>query len=391
MRSGCRSDAGGRAADDGQHHRAGSSTHQGAAVPGVTVTAKNAATGFTRTEVSDGEGIYRLTALPVGTYDLTAGAAGLRARSRARASWSTSARRSTLDFDAEGRERRRDVTVTGGTPLIETTVVVGRRRRRHRAASRACRSTAGSSPTSRRRFPASASASTPTRPRARSTRRRSTAATAATSTTRSTAATTTTTRSAACCSSSRSRRSRSSTSSPQRYKAEYGRSNGGVMNIVTKSGTNDFARQLLRRSFRDTSMNAKTETEKLDEHRQAGLPPLPVRRQRSAARSSRTRRTSSPPSSGRSRTRRRRSTRWGCSRAQDGVFADAVPREPVHRQGDGQPERRRSTCRCATAATQNSQPYGATPQPRVRQLGRQREHVQLDQPEPQLGARRQRS
>ena len=38
----------------------------------------------------------------------------------------------------------------------------------------------------------------------------------------------------------------------QRYKAEYGRSNGGVMNIVTKSGTND-----LRGSwftlFRDTA------------------------------------------------------------------------------------------------------------------------------------------
>ena len=44
---------------------------QGAAVPGATVTGKNLATGFTRTDVSDGEGIFRLTALPVGTYDLT--------------------------------------------------------------------------------------------------------------------------------------------------------------------------------------------------------------------------------------------------------------------------------------------------------------------------------
>src|SRR5476649_1682423 len=45
---------------------------QGAAVPGATVTAKSATTGFTRTEVSDSEGVYRLSALPVGTYDVTA-------------------------------------------------------------------------------------------------------------------------------------------------------------------------------------------------------------------------------------------------------------------------------------------------------------------------------
>src|SRR5688500_20391829 len=38
---------------------------QNAAVPGVTVTARNAETGFVRSNVTDGEGIYRLTAVPV--------------------------------------------------------------------------------------------------------------------------------------------------------------------------------------------------------------------------------------------------------------------------------------------------------------------------------------
>ena len=38
---------------------------QGAAVPGTAVTAKSPTTGFTRSEVSDAEGVYRLSALPV--------------------------------------------------------------------------------------------------------------------------------------------------------------------------------------------------------------------------------------------------------------------------------------------------------------------------------------
>ena len=45
---------------------------QGAAVPGATVTAKNPLTGFTRTETSDAEGVYRLAALPVGIYEVNA-------------------------------------------------------------------------------------------------------------------------------------------------------------------------------------------------------------------------------------------------------------------------------------------------------------------------------
>ncbi|PYR81718.1 MAG: hypothetical protein DMF87_04350 [Acidobacteria bacterium] len=45
---------------------------QGMAVPGTTVTATNAATGFSRTDVSDSEGLYHLNAMPVGTYDVVA-------------------------------------------------------------------------------------------------------------------------------------------------------------------------------------------------------------------------------------------------------------------------------------------------------------------------------
>ena len=44
---------------------------QKAAVPGATITAKNDSTGFTRTEVSDAEGLYRITGLPVGSYALS--------------------------------------------------------------------------------------------------------------------------------------------------------------------------------------------------------------------------------------------------------------------------------------------------------------------------------
>ena len=47
-----------------------------AAVTGVTVTATNAATNFTRETKSDSEGEYRLLALPPGAYRVTATAPG---------------------------------------------------------------------------------------------------------------------------------------------------------------------------------------------------------------------------------------------------------------------------------------------------------------------------
>ena len=50
----------------------------------------------------------------------------------------------------------------------------------------------------------------------------------------------------------------------QRFKAEYGRSYGGVLQVVTKSGTNDLQGSLFN-YFRDRSLNAQTEQEKIQE------------------------------------------------------------------------------------------------------------------------------
>src|SRR4051795_7765740 len=55
---------------------------QKAAVPGATVTAKNSSTGFSRNEVSDSEGLYRITGLPVGTYNLSIEMSGFQSQSR---------------------------------------------------------------------------------------------------------------------------------------------------------------------------------------------------------------------------------------------------------------------------------------------------------------------
>ena len=42
----------------------------GAAVPGATVTVKNADTGFSRTATTGDDGSYRFSALPVGNYEV---------------------------------------------------------------------------------------------------------------------------------------------------------------------------------------------------------------------------------------------------------------------------------------------------------------------------------
>src|SRR5947208_12612732 len=93
---------------------------QGAAIPGVTVTAKSTTTGFTRSEVSDAEGVYRLSALPVGVYDVTAELQGFTTVSKKGVEVNV-AQTAAVDFPLKVAQLAETVNVTGASPLIQTT------------------------------------------------------------------------------------------------------------------------------------------------------------------------------------------------------------------------------------------------------------------------------
>ena len=232
---------------------------QGAAIPGATVTATSPATGFTRSAVSDTEGMYRLQALNVGEYNLLVELPGFSSVDR-KGVVVNIGQSISLDFSLKVANVAETIIVTAATPLIEATVSsvggvvdIGR---------------IESLPLNGRQF-ANLAATLP-----------------------------------GVGLGNHSDPTKSTQYSPQinggngrnlnyqidggdnnddtvggllqlfpleaiqefnfvtsRAKAENGRSNGGVMNIITKSGTNDLHGSFFE-LFRDTSMNAQTYTEK---------------------------------------------------------------------------------------------------------------------------------
>ena len=107
---------------------------QNAAIPGVTVTAKQRADRV-RPHRRQRRGRRHLPPERAAGRHLRPHRRALRLRQRraARASSSTSARRSTVDVRAEGRDASPEtVTVTGAVAADRSDRVVGRRRRRHR-------------------------------------------------------------------------------------------------------------------------------------------------------------------------------------------------------------------------------------------------------------------
>ncbi len=233
---------------------------QGSAVPGASVTAKNIATGFNRTDVSDTEGVYRLTALPVGTYEVTAELQGFTTVAKKDVEVSVS-QTLAIDFNLKVASLAETVNVTGATPLIETTsssvggVVDVKRIESLPLNGRQFANLAATIPGVGLGFHSDPTKSTQYSPQIAGGNGRNV-----------------------------NYQIDGGDNNDDtvggllqlypleaiqefnfitsRYKAEYGRSNGGVMNIVTKSGTNKVQGSFFE-MFRDTNMNAETKTELL--------------------------------------------------------------------------------------------------------------------------------
>jgi hypothetical protein len=93
---------------------------QGAAVAGATVTARNPAINLERTTTTDGDGFYQITNLPPGEYEITVEAANFK-RAVAPAIKLTVGQRADLDIPLELGEIGASVTVTGATTeVVET-------------------------------------------------------------------------------------------------------------------------------------------------------------------------------------------------------------------------------------------------------------------------------
>jgi len=92
----------------------------GGILPGVTVTARNAERGFVRTAVTDATGDYRLPALPPGMYVLSVELAGFNTETRPDILLVID-QTATIAFTLKPAAVTETVTVTGESPIVDTT------------------------------------------------------------------------------------------------------------------------------------------------------------------------------------------------------------------------------------------------------------------------------
>ena len=93
---------------------------QGGVLPGVAVTGRNIETGITRSVVTEGDGRYRLAALPPGRYNLTAELQGFGTANLPEMTLLTGTE-ITRNITMQVQGLNESVTVTGEAPIVEVT------------------------------------------------------------------------------------------------------------------------------------------------------------------------------------------------------------------------------------------------------------------------------
>src|SRR5947199_6667087 len=91
-----------------------------AVIPGAAITAKNVETGLTRTGVSAEDGSYRLSALPVGAYEVRVELPGFRTELRSGLTLTVS-QEAVVNFTLQPGAVEQTVVVTEDAPLVNTT------------------------------------------------------------------------------------------------------------------------------------------------------------------------------------------------------------------------------------------------------------------------------
>src|SRR5436305_11126544 len=246
----------------------------GGALPGVTVTATQKETGLTRSTVSESDGRYRLPSLPVGTYTITAELNGYATVTAENVTINVASQRE-LNFDLSQATVAETIKVVAEAPLVQTTPAVG---------AVIDQKQLENLPLNGRQFanlailaPGTSLAynSDPTRPGqltvalnggiGRNVNYMVDGGDNMDDTI------------GGALQNFNLESVQEFNIQTQQYKAEYGRSTGGVLTVVTKSGTNNFSGSAWG-FFRDKQLNSQTEAEK-----QAGIDKQPYKRQQYGA------------------------------------------------------------------------------------------------------------
>ena len=96
----------------------------GTALPGVTVTASQKETGFTRSTVTENDGTFRLPSLPVGLYTVTAELDGFATVTVDEVRLNVASQRE-INVDMSASTVEESITVVDEAPLVQTTPSIG--------------------------------------------------------------------------------------------------------------------------------------------------------------------------------------------------------------------------------------------------------------------------